>query len=209
MPDSIHDFARIIDTTSEPTGTDLVDDFEDGDTTPLSTYWDGWGSSLGVTSSNALDGSYSGEINGDAGSSATRVAPAQVSEYSYLAEITGQTGENYDSATSRLSGPNGNRSVQFSFRYSGGISVGAENDSNTTNGTWSANTVYHVRAYNIDYSADDFDFEITRVSDNVVIRNGTADFRESQTHVDSISHFNDLSAGGGTDYRFDNVQVIY
>ncbi|EMA59921.1 hypothetical protein [Halorubrum kocurii] len=122
-----------------------IDDVEDGDTTTLSSEWDGWSSGSGTTSAtstNVIDGSHSLEVSGSNElASATTTRSSDITDpLSVDVLIPQKTGDSGDSTTLQLRSSDATFLGALNFQDEGPVEFEGE----TVQSSWSTDTVYQV-----------------------------------------------------------------
>lgn len=188
----------------------VVENFEDGDITVPADNWTGWSgdtAALTAQQTTVLEGNWSGEVVGNGVQNfvtADRDTANQPTEVSTLLRRE-------DSSTS--AGDDGGI-VRFSSSgtYIGAISLrggAVEVNFSNTGDSYLNQTTYLVTFFNIDFSAETFDWEVEQVSDNTIISSGSGQsFANSTSNADRLRFDADGSGGTDVDLIFDDVRWV-
>jgi len=219
-------YTAVVDTANDSGGTNLangesdtfdfssvtvVDDFEDNDITVAGNgaWTNGWAGSTGnftATTTNAISGTYSGELsssNEDVEVHATASSQQSPSRVNFSFYSSSRTGNSDDAF--QLSFHNSATFVgQVNFKMDGSLlSDGQDGNTQTDVGTWSDQTAIDISVRNIDYTNDEYDIYV----DGSELTNGTA-FRQSISGFDEIRFRNfTAGSGGSATILVDDVEV--
>jgi len=177
----------------------VVENWEDGDTTVPRDNWTGWSgdtSNLTNQQTTVINGESSGELTADGsviGVTATRDTANQPSEVSTLVNVTERNGAGGDSAAELDVLSDGTRLIGIKLRSDGTFNVVGSDKS----GSWSLDTDILIRAYNIDFGSNSFDWEFMRLSDSTMLQSGTDSFRNGSSNANQIQLLNDANSGNG------------
>lgn len=192
-----------------------IEDMEDGDTNIANADYDGWikdslADSFAAVSSSALAGQYSllmkntasGNSNGEY--SASRTSTKQINGLELLIQLQNVDTDSYNYADVRLQDGNQTTFVSFFLRDDpdGTIDVNGTTDTGYSDGV-----TYKIRIFNIDYSAEMFDYELVKNSDGTVVSSASG-----IGFNNSVSSFRDLelkqSVSNGEMYGYyDDIRV--
>ena len=167
---------------------DPVDNFEDGDITVLRDGWSGWTgdtNTLSAQQNTVIEGEWSGLFDPqdqDLRVTATRDSSDTPSEVKMLVRTDNQNGSSGDRIGFRMTNSSELYIIQIALAGNGSPEV----NFSTVSGSWSINTTYLLRMYNIDFGAETFDYEIIRQSDDTTISSGSEPFLESASSADRI-----------------------
>jgi hypothetical protein len=180
----------------------IVDDWEDADTTVANADWSGWAhtagsGSISTTSSPALQGSRSGKLVAGGGDDqwdatiSTAVQPTEVSLYMRASSQNDTLGM-YGEYSLRILDDAGLPCGLIKFKYDGQI----DTSSTSGVGSWSPNTTYYCRVYNIRWSPLTYDYEVTRVSDSATVASGSKTAKNNLNNVKQVRlKFGNLDQG--------------
>lgn len=193
----------------------IIEDVEDGDTNIANADYDGWiedgpADSFAAVSSGALADQYSllMENSSSGGSNgeyrASRTSPKQINGLELLIQLQNVDTDSNNFAIVRLQDGNQTTFVSFMLRDD---SVGTIDVNGTTDTGYSDGVTYKIRIFNIDYSAETFDYGLVKNSDGTVVSSASG-----IAFNNSVSSFRDLelrqSANNGEmDGYYDDILV--
>lgn len=193
---------------------ELVNDFESQDGISPTTEWgtetnvrndstkiDNW------NTNNPIVGTASRHLAGDGGGTDynyTRSSPVQPKEYSVIIKGLRRDGHDGDEARSFIEGSSGNEIVRFELEANGDFRV-----NETTRTSWILDTAYKMRAYNIDFDDEIFDWEFINYDTDTRLKSGTGEsFQNSASDVELVHYGMSNGGSGGTvGALYDNITV--
>jgi hypothetical protein len=187
---------------------EMIDDFEDNDTTTLSTDWDGWntnnfgsGTSWTAQNSTVINGNFSGEF--ESVSSFPEIETVRTSETTNPIQmkirISADVGNSSDRTNLTLKDASDTRLGDLVFRDGNGAVEWL--GSNVLN-SWDANENYTI-VFDFDFPNDQLDIFINGTNE------GTFPFLSSVNGVAKVTPSNDTNTSGATrSVFFDDVAEV-
>ena len=165
------------------------EDFEDGDIQG----WTGDTSKFNAQSTDAINGSFSGELTESSGQSSVEYSldndiKAEVIEVSIKSDVRTGANSNFDNFV--IAFYDGSNRISSFNLVDGSDEYQVFADPFVTESGWQPGVGYKLRLDNIDYSSETFDYEVIRLSDNMVKFSGSSGFFDSVNHVDRIKFTN-------------------
>ena len=196
------------------TTTEVINDFESQDgQSPNSE----WGSETntrndntstdGFNTSNPISGSASRQLAGDGGGTdyqytrSSAITPEEIS-----CKMRGLQRDGWDGDESRIRVWSDNTIViGIQLEANGDIDVN-QTDTGTS---WNLDTNYQIRIFNIDWSAETFDWEVKDLDSDTVAANGADSFRNSVSSMNKVEYGMSNGGSGGTvETVYDDLKVV-
>lgn len=182
----------------------LLDDFEDGDTSPKLTKWDNWDNDILVTTDDPLNGTYSGRISQncecDNDTRTTRSENGQFSRVEALYRVGSSPSGSANHAYFYVGTNSGNLDV--TFRGNGEVASNGDTISN-----YDVGTVYNLTFYNITYGSNGgYNLTITNTSSSNSL--GDVFHTHNSDNVSNIrARVDTTDFGNAINVTFDDIRL--